>query len=103
MGIVADVEGYVGQTGDDPQMYEPYLQRPSAAMNLIMRTAGDPNLFAPEVRCAVWSVDNDQPISGVASITRVIDETYGEANALSPFPAAAGKNDLKPAFASSVP
>jgi putative ABC transport system permease protein len=46
-------------------------------MHLIVRTAGDPNALAPEVRRAVWSVDKDQPINGVASMTRVIDETHG--------------------------
>jgi putative ABC transport system permease protein len=70
VGVVGNVQG--GQRRDMPQVYEPYLQRPTASMTLVVRTSSDPAAFAPMLRRAVWSVDKDQPIARVQSMNQVI-------------------------------
>jgi putative ABC transport system permease protein len=46
-------------------------------MQIALRTAGDANLLAPALRRAVWSVDSDQPIGRVQTISHLIDENEG--------------------------
>ena len=78
VGIVGNIRGSFGPKEDDPQMYEPYLQVPmDPEMWLDVRAAGDPNRLARMLRSAIWSVDPDQPIAGVRTIARIIDENEG--------------------------
>ena len=78
VGIVGNIRGWFGPKEDDPQMYEPYLQVPmDPEMWVDVRAAGDPNRLAPMLRKAIWSVDPDQPIAGVRTIARIIDENEG--------------------------
>ena len=70
VGVVGNVQG--GERKDMPQVYEPYLQRPSALMTLVVRTSSDPAAFAPMLRRAVWGVDKDQPITRVQTMNQVI-------------------------------
>jgi predicted permease len=78
VGIVGNIRGSFGPKEDDPQMYEPYLQVPmDPEMWLDVRAAGDPNRLARMLRSAIWAVDPDQPIAGVRTIARIIDENEG--------------------------
>jgi len=78
VGIVGNIRGSFGPKEDDPQMYEPYLQVPmDPEMWLDVRAAGDPNRLARMLRSVIWSVDPDQPIAGIRTIARIIDENEG--------------------------
>jgi len=78
VGIVGNIKGSFGPKEDDPQIYEPYLQVPmDPEMWLDVRAAGDPNRLARTLRSVIWSVDPDQPIAGVRTIARIIDENEG--------------------------
>ncbi len=78
VGIVGNIKVFYGPKQEDAQMYEPYLQVPSESeMQIAIRTAGDANLLAPALRRAVWSVDSDQPIGRVQTISHLIDENEG--------------------------
>jgi putative ABC transport system permease protein len=68
VGIVGNVKGWPLEAADDPEIYESYLQRPSGEMAVMVRTRGNPDAFAPELRNAVWSIDKDQPISSVMTL-----------------------------------
>jgi putative ABC transport system permease protein len=74
VGVVGNVQG--GGRKDMPQVYEPYFQRPSASMTLVVRTNSDPAVYAPMLRRAVWGVDKDQPITHVQTMNQVIVD-YG--------------------------
>jgi putative ABC transport system permease protein len=56
------------EAGDDPEIYESFLQRPAAEMALMVRTRGNPDALAPGLREAVWGLDKDQPIASVMSL-----------------------------------
>jgi putative ABC transport system permease protein len=68
VGIVGNVKGWPLEAGDDPEIYESFLQRPAAEMALMVRTRGNPDAFAPGLREAVWGLDKDQPIASVMSL-----------------------------------
>jgi len=72
VGVVGNVGARSGQQKDMPQVYEPYLQRPSAVMTLAVRTNSDPEAFAPILRRAVWNLDNEQPITAVETMNQVV-------------------------------
>ena len=78
VGVVGNVKDWFGQPGFNPQLYVPYAQAPSAGMTLVVRTKGDPAALASAVRAAVWSVDKDQPLGNVMTMSQLI-EARGEA------------------------
>ena len=77
MGIAGNIKASYGPKEEDAQMYEPYLQAPSREMEIAVRAASDANLLAPALRSAVWSVDPDQTIGRVLTISRLVDEQEG--------------------------
>jgi putative ABC transport system permease protein len=78
VGMAANIKAFFGPKEEDAQMYEPYLQAPpEPQMQIAIRAAGDANLLAPAVRNAVWSVDPDQPIGRLLTISHLIDENEG--------------------------
>jgi len=74
VGVVGDVKDW--QEDREGKVYEPYVQRPSSAMTLVIRTNSDPAAFAPILRGAVWGVDKDQPITHIQTMNQVIAD-YG--------------------------
>jgi len=74
VGVVGDVKDW--QEDREGKVYEPYVQRPSSAMTLVVRTNPDPAAFAPMLRGAVWGVDKDQPITHIQTMNQVIAD-YG--------------------------
>jgi len=78
VGIAGNIKSFYGQKEEDAQVYEPYLQVPTEPeMWLAVRSAGDPNQLARALRSAVWSVDPDQPVASVRTLSRMIDEQQG--------------------------
>ncbi len=72
VGIVGNVRDSFDQRNDLPQSYEPYPQKPSSVMTLVVRTRSDPAAFAPMLRRAVWGVDKDQPVTAVHTMNQLI-------------------------------
>lgn len=77
IGVVGNINELSEEWEARPQVYESYLQKPSAAMSLVVRTTSDPAELAPALRRAIWEVDRDQPITRVQTMEQVID--YGRA------------------------
>jgi predicted permease len=75
VGIIGDVKEYPGQPEDAPQVYEPFLQQPSAKMAVVVRTRYAASAFAPLLRRAVWSVDKGQPVEDLMTMRQVEDQT----------------------------
>ncbi len=75
VGVVGNVRDSLEQRNDLPQTYEPYPQKPSSVMTLVVRASFDPAAFAPMLRRAVWGVDKDQPITAVQTMNQVIAES----------------------------
>jgi putative ABC transport system permease protein len=81
VGIVGNVNDFVGQLAPSPQIYESYLQFPVVDMSLVARSRVDPVALAPLLRRAVWSVDKDQPIGdlreGVLTMNDIANQNAG--------------------------
>jgi putative ABC transport system permease protein len=71
VGVVADVkEDRFNFRSDRPAWYLPYAQQQSAApLNLLVRTSGDPAAISAAVRGAIRSLDSQQAVSGVMTMT----------------------------------
>ena len=72
VGVVHDVRSWPLNFTDDPEIYEPDAQHPSAEMSVVVRSASDPNRLAPGLREAVWSLDQDQPVSSLISMPELL-------------------------------
>jgi len=77
VGVVGNVKSYSEKTGDDPEVYEPYFQRPAAAISLMVRSGADPNGLAADLRRAVTRVDSELPLAHVMSMRAVLDSQGG--------------------------
>lgn len=77
VGVVGNVKTYSEATRDDPQVYEPLLQRPVSSFTLMVRTSADPNSLAPALRNAVRQLDAELPLAQVMSMPTVIDRQKG--------------------------
>jgi putative ABC transport system permease protein len=75
VGVVADTRDSALEREPIPEIYAPYLQRPSFSMALVLRTAGSPEALVMPVRAAVESVDKNQPLAETASMDEVIART----------------------------
>lgn len=71
VGVVGNVRDSFDQRKYAPQAYEPYPQKLSSAMTLVVRARSNPGPFAPMLRRTVWDVDKDQPIGAVQTMNQV--------------------------------
>ena len=72
IGVVADIrEGALDQP-TAPAMYIHVAQRASDAMNVLVRTTGDPMALVPALRETVLAIDPDLPLSQVRTLDDII-------------------------------
>ena len=77
VGIVGNVKTYSEETRDDPQVYEPYNQRPVSSLSLMVRATMDPSLLASALRSTVVQVDAELPLTRLMTMPAVIDRQKG--------------------------
>jgi putative ABC transport system permease protein len=73
VGVVSDVKAFSEDVRIDPEVYEPFLQRPVAFLSLMVRTNAEPNSLIPDLRSMVSGLDADLPLLRVMSMDAVID------------------------------
>ncbi|OLB20548.1 MAG: hypothetical protein AUH16_04695 [Acidobacteria bacterium 13_2_20CM_57_7] len=57
------------------ESYIAFAQAPSPVMHLVLHTTTDPMALAPAVQSAVWTLDKEQPLSGVQTLeTRISNQ-----------------------------
>jgi predicted permease len=81
VGIVADVKEMGLDEPPKEEMYFPYWQAQGNYMvpsTLVVHTKGDPTSIANAVREAVWSVDPDQPVSQIGTMSDVLDREVAQ-------------------------
>jgi putative ABC transport system permease protein len=76
---IVGVAGDVHHAGADKQpfmeIYRPLAQFPYAAMTIVVRTVADPLSLANPVRAAVRSVDRDQAVSHLGTMSSLVAES----------------------------
>jgi predicted permease len=71
VGVVGDVRDRALDTEPAPQIYVPFVQRPTSALFLVVRTADVPLTALPSLRLAIRDVDTDLPVYGVTTMERL--------------------------------
>jgi predicted permease len=72
VGVVGNVKGYSEDPGNEPQVYEFYVQRPVASFSVMLRSTADPISLTPALRHVVADLDSELPLLRVMSMDRVI-------------------------------
>ena len=75
VGVVGDTRLYGLANPARFEVYAPYRQEPSNDMNLVVRSGLNPAGLIPDIRSAVAAVDKDQPIFGVATMKKLVDDS----------------------------
>lgn len=77
IGVVGNVKSYSEDTRYDPDIYEPFLQRPVPSFSLMVRTSCDPDGLAAALRKAVAQTDVELPLAHVMSMSSIIERQKG--------------------------
>ena len=75
VGVVADTRQFGLDRSDRPAMYFPYSQLPQRSMNLVVRTASDPDSLALPLRRVVSTIDPQMALANVRPLEEVISAT----------------------------
>ncbi len=73
VGVLGDVRNSSLASDVKPEIYFPFTQLPGLALNLIVRTAGDPHALVRQVEQAVFTLDRDQPVTAVQTMDEVLE------------------------------
>lgn len=71
VGVVRDTKLYGLANPARLEVYIPFRQNPSSAMQLLVESKIDSRALVSEIRGAVASVDKDQPIVGIATMNQL--------------------------------
>ncbi len=71
VGVVGDVKYYGLDQDALDTAYLPMTQDATMASSLLIKTAGDPTKYAQQVREAVYSVDPEQPVNGIQTLSEI--------------------------------
>ena len=72
VGVVGDFRQKSLTEPPEPTVYMHYLQNMRAGLSIAVRTTGDPLRYANAVREAIWSVDRDQTITSVETLSTIV-------------------------------
>ena len=75
VGVVGDVRQRSLTEPPEPAAYIHYKQNRRSSLNLAIRTAGEPLRYAGAVRQAIWSVNPDQTITSVETMSAIVGDT----------------------------
>jgi putative ABC transport system permease protein len=75
-GVVKDVRNE-NLWRPEPTVYVPFEQNPGPSVFLAVRTGVAPISVAAAVREAVRSLDKEQPVNRIRTMTEIVSETYG--------------------------
>ncbi len=74
IGVVGNVRQRSLTEAAEPTAYIHYLQNMRTSLSFAVQTAGDPLRYAKAVRQAIWSVDHDQTITSVETMTGILSD-----------------------------
>jgi putative ABC transport system permease protein len=81
IAVVRDIRHNSLRLEPQPEMYIPFLQRPVSDMTLVVRTAGDPLALAAASREAIRSIDSDQPVANVETVSGLVARSIAQPRA----------------------
>ncbi len=78
VGVVADVKTSRLESDSGGELYTPYAQRPWPAMNIAVRTSGNPLAMAGAVRKQLAKLDPELPLTSVRPTEEIVAETFAQ-------------------------
>lgn len=72
IGVVSDVHHYGLDADPRPELYLAFSQNVFSGMSLVVRTTLPPEQIVPDIRSAIWSVDQDQAIYDMSTMEQAI-------------------------------
>ncbi len=76
VGVVKDVRNY-DLWNPEADVYVPFQQHPIPSVFLVVRAAGAPTGVVPAVRDAVLTLDKEQPLNNIRTMSEIVSRTYG--------------------------
>ncbi|HXS96144.1 MAG TPA: ABC transporter permease [Candidatus Limnocylindrales bacterium] len=73
VGVVSNVKSYSEDARVDPEVYECFLQRPTAYFSILLRASAEPDSLSSALRHAVSQLDPELPLARVMSMQTVIE------------------------------
>lgn len=79
VGVAGDVSDAGFGQAPVETIYIPFAQNnnTNGPVSLVVRTAGDSSSIVAQIRAAVWAVDPAQPIGGVRTLDKFLDDSLG--------------------------
>src|SRR6266516_3548408 len=78
IGVVSDVRHTGLQNEPSPEVYIPYTLNPWGYMNVVVRTAGDPDALLPVLPRVISAIDPDIPVTGAQRPAALTDVVSGQ-------------------------
>ncbi len=75
VGIVGDIKQYGVDRETTSQSYEPFVQKPTTALNFVVRTDGPAAALLGALRPAVYAVDKDQPVGTIRPLEEIVADS----------------------------
>ncbi len=75
VGVVGDTKLYGLANPSRLEIYVPFHQSAAGSMTLVLKSAIDPGALVSEIRRAIASIDKDQPISAIATMEQLVDDS----------------------------
>jgi len=75
VGVVKDTKPRALDSDSVAEMYMPFDQQPEPFMSLMIRTTGKPEALAAAVRSEVQTLDKNQPIYSIRTLSSVLSES----------------------------
>ena len=78
VGIAGDVKQEGARLAPRAQTFIPYWHLPEAGINVVLKTAAQPETLAMPLRQAVRAVDPDIPVTNIAAMTTLVSDSIEE-------------------------
>jgi putative ABC transport system permease protein len=78
VGVAADVRDVNLSNPPKPALYYPAAQSPGHRVSLLVRAKQDPEKLVSALRERVWSVDKDQPITGIQTMEAMVAQSVAQ-------------------------
>ncbi|MEZ5292439.1 MAG: ABC transporter permease [Vicinamibacterales bacterium] len=75
VGVVRDARYKGPRSAPAPEIFVPHAQNPYLVMNVVVRTAVDPDSLAQAARTRALGVDPDQPVHSITTMDRLLADT----------------------------
>lgn len=72
VGVVGDLKDHRFGNANYGELYLHYMQAPSRIMRLVLRTTVPPASLAESARQVIFSLDKDQPVTGMATMEQLL-------------------------------